>query len=309
MPISLRCPRGHKLNVPSKYAGQTVRCPACQSRIVVPGELAAAASAVKEEATKASPPKLPAAKAPSKKAASKGSQPEKTPSIVAEKAATESQATPPAGVPAPPPFTPAEAESQPIAPAVAFAPEDPSSPVPMGGLVPGANRQNRFVKFLRGRKLLIGELGYRADRGKRHTVYWLAGTQFALALFAIVPGVWQLLQTQPAPWAYFVICLSLVQIGYAVWLALAPDYSSAEVAMFATGVLAAVYAGAMAVCWLTAPRAGGWLQLGSLKLEYGTKPALWCAIMVLLASLTAYLCGHVSYRWRKAYRQLTLSAK
>jgi hypothetical protein len=36
---------------------------------------------------------------------------------------------------------------------------------------------------------------------------------------------------------------------------------------------------------------------------------LWCATVVLLAALTAYLCGHVSYRWRKSYRQLTLDAK
>jgi hypothetical protein len=299
MPIPIRCPHGHKLNVPSKYAGQTVRCPACQSRIVVPGELSAAAQAVKDAAKKASPPKLPAKKAATTKAASKKSQTEKPSSKVAE----------PAAAPAPPPFVPAETAPQPAAPAVAFAPDDPAAPVPIGGIVPGSNRQNRLAKFLRVRNLMISDLGYRADRGKRHSVYWLAGTQFALALFAIMPGVWQLFQTQPAPWAHFVICLSLLQIAYAIWLALAPDYSSAEVAMFATGVLAAIYAGAMAVCWLTAPRIGGWLQLGSLKMEYGSKPALWCAIMVLLASLTAYLCGHVSFRWRKSYRQLTLGVK
>lgn len=309
MPIPIRCPHGHKLNVPSKYAGQTVRCPACQSRIVVPGELPAAAKAAKDAAKKVSPPKPAAAKASTEKAASEKLQAEKPSSKVSEPAATKSQKPSPAVTPAPPPLEAAKPQPQTVPDAVAFSPDDPTAPVPMGGIVPGANRQNRLEKFLRVRKLMISELGYRADRSKRHSIYWLAGTQFALALFAIGPGVWQLMQTQPAPWAHFVICLSLVQMAYAVWLAMSPDYSSAEVAMFASGVLAAIYAGAMAVCWLTAPRLGGWLQLGSLKMQYGSKPALWCAIMVLLASLTAYLCGHVSFRWRKTYRQLTAGVK
>ena len=308
MPIPIRCPRGHKLNVPSKYAGQTVRCPACQSRIIVPGEAKAVATTVKDKATKASPPKLSVAKTVATKAQRTDSPSDKPSPVITEKVLAEPKATALDAVAVPPAFVSAETEAQPVA-AVAFAPDDPQTPVPIGGIVPGANRQNGLAKVLHGRKLMIGELGYRADRAKRHSVYWLAGTQFALATFAIAPGVWQLTQAQPAPWAHFVICLSLVQMAYAAWLALSPDYSSAEVAMFATGVLAAVYAGAMSVCWLTAPRAGGWLHLGSLKMEYGSKPMLWCAVMVLLAALTAYLCGHVSFRWRKAYRQSTLGAK
>lgn len=36
MPIEVRCPQGHKLKVPDKAAGKTVKCPKCQSACRVP---------------------------------------------------------------------------------------------------------------------------------------------------------------------------------------------------------------------------------------------------------------------------------
>jgi hypothetical protein len=37
MPIQVCCPQGHRLAVADKYAGQQVKCPKCQSALVVPG--------------------------------------------------------------------------------------------------------------------------------------------------------------------------------------------------------------------------------------------------------------------------------
>jgi hypothetical protein len=98
-------------------------------------------------------------------------------------------------------------------------------------------------------------------------------------------------------------------MAYALWLCLSPDYSSANVAMFATSGLAAVYAAATAICWLSAPSSEGWLGIGALKLASGNKPTMWCAVIVLLASLTAYFCGHLSHRWRKFYEQRVVGSK
>ena len=262
MPISIRCPRGHKLNVPSKYAGQTVRCPACQSRIVVPGKLVAAQESTQRAAHQQEIEQQPAAQ-PSKPA-----RREKVAVGSPDVLDTNSETSTILAV------APREAPlGASAATALAFTPGDPRSPVPEGGLVPGANlKPGRLVAFLRERKLLSAAFGYQADASRRRCVHWLAAAQVGLALFAAWPAVWRLFAAPSAPWVYVVLLLSLSQIAYAIWLSMTPDYSATQVAMFATGTFAAIYAAALAVCWLTAPRFGGWLELGALKLASGSKP-------------------------------------
>src|SRR5688572_10938183 len=37
MPINVKCPRGHMIAVAEKYAGKRVKCPKCETAVVVPG--------------------------------------------------------------------------------------------------------------------------------------------------------------------------------------------------------------------------------------------------------------------------------
>ena len=277
MPLALRCPNGHKLNVPSKYAGRSVRCPACEIKFEVPKK-------GKNQPTKDSQP-------------AKSKEP---------------------AVPEPPAVTP---ETSPVAAARVIPPEVPSSKkplpeepspqpsaaraeVPEAEIVPRPPDRNPVESFLLERELMGTSLGYRPDQKHKSSTYWLAGGQALLACFTTIPAFWQMGADQVAPWIYLVLMLAFLQGAYAVWLCLSPDFSSAQVAMFASGSIAAIYAAATAVCWLTEARSGGWFQLGSLKIDYGNKPALWCAVVMLLACLVAYFCGHVSYRWQKTYHRL-----
>jgi hypothetical protein len=106
-----------------------------------------------------------------------------------------------------------------------------------------------------------------------------------------------------------VLVLALLQLAYACWLGLSPDWSSAWVAMIATGLFAAIYAAATALMLFINPHGDALWHLAQLKQVQGSKPMMWCAAMTLLASTLAYFCGLVSYRWRKSFRLLTAPAK
>jgi len=63
VPISAVCPQGHKLNVPSRYAGRRVRCPACQTKFVIPESERGSASSPPAEAEEAAASDSPSQKA------------------------------------------------------------------------------------------------------------------------------------------------------------------------------------------------------------------------------------------------------
>lgn len=48
MAVLLRCPRGHRLKVPSKFAGRRIACPVCDAKIDVPDEPTAKPPRTKE---------------------------------------------------------------------------------------------------------------------------------------------------------------------------------------------------------------------------------------------------------------------
>ena len=319
MPLAIRCPNGHKLNVPSKYAGKSVNCPACKSQFEVPvpdhgaSQAAAKAPKTKQKVEKAPPQKK---RHRSKRAAAKGmtKQQQQEPTLSVSNEETTQKAPSPENEKLPDTAV-AENHSPPLPPEVPAATDRPEIDPPRAGIaaatsvpeaevIPPVVPPNRLQALLLERKLMGTELGYRPDRIHRTSVYWLATGQALLACFTAIPAFWQMGAEQIAPWIYVVLMLAFLQGAYAAWLCLSPDYSSAQVAMFASGLIAAIYAAATAVCWLTEARTGGWFHIGSLKMIYGNKPALWCAAVMLLASLVAYFCGHVSYRWQKTYTRM-----
>ena len=146
------------------------------------------------------------------------------------------------------------------------------------------------------------KIGYRADRGRRETVYFLSAEIVALALFSLYPAVLHFQFPGTPSWVMAMMLIALVQIAYSVWLALAPDWCSLWVTMLALAGIAAIYATAMAVLIGVQPGAETIFDLGELKQLEGRRAALWCTIVVLLSLLLAYLCGRASHRWHRSYR-------
>jgi hypothetical protein len=144
--------------------------------------------------------------------------------------------------------------------------------------------------------------GYVADPGRRRTSYWLAVSMAGMALFTMVPSLPHLNLREAPGWSNVVLLLSLLQLAYAAWFALAPDYGTAWVTMFAFAGIAIVYAAATAITLNAPPGKELVLDLGEVCRTAGNKPTLWCVAVVLVASLLAYFSGSFSHRWRKSAR-------
>lgn len=138
--------------------------------------------------------------------------------------------------------------------------------------------------------------GYQPDIDKRWTTYYLAGSIVALGLFCMAPALphWNL-GAAPA-WARAVLLLSLLQLVYGAWVASIPDWTTLRCSMIVLTILAALYALTMTVA-LTTPRDNTLpLDLTDVRRQ----AVLWCAGVLLLASLVAYACGRVAWRWRRS---------
>jgi hypothetical protein len=132
-----------------------------------------------------------------------------------------------------------------------------------------------------------------------------------LAVFGVTPAVWEwftLWQNADAPptppWVFALLITCVLQIGYAIYLAQAPDWSALWTTTVATLAAAAAWAALLAATLLGK-------QENSLvvlfryadKLE-GNRAAMWCFIMLCFTSVVAYFLGHTAVRWQRAYRLL-----
>jgi hypothetical protein len=138
--------------------------------------------------------------------------------------------------------------------------------------------------------------GYRPDADKCSTVYYLAAAMAALSLYCIAPAVSHLNLGAAPNWARVVVLLSLLQLAYAAWLASIPDWSTLRSSMIIFTVVAALYGLTMTVALSTPAENPLPLDLTEVRRQ----AVLWCAGVVLLASLLAYGCGRAAWRWRKA---------
>lgn len=148
--------------------------------------------------------------------------------------------------------------------------------------------------------------GYRPDRDKLASVYRLGLTLSLITLLEILPALWHALHPSApyitlsgAPaWAQVVLMLCLLQMVYIVWMVSLPDWSTVWILMLIYGAVSAVYGFAFAVSLLT-PRTQEML----LGLDIVRRPTpWWCAAMVLLTFLAAFLCGRTSSRWHRNYQ-------
>jgi hypothetical protein len=138
--------------------------------------------------------------------------------------------------------------------------------------------------------------GYQPDADKCSTVYYLAAAMAALSLYCIAPAISHLNLGAAPNWARVVVLLSVLQLAYAAWLASIPDWSTLRSSMIIFTVVAALYGLTMTVALSTPAENPLPLDLTDVRRQ----AVLWCAGVVLLASLLAYGCGRAAWRWRKA---------
>lgn len=146
--------------------------------------------------------------------------------------------------------------------------------------------------------------GYQPDADKCSTVYYLAAAMAALSLYCIAPAVSHLNLGAAPNWARVVVLLSLLQLAYAVWLASIPDWSTLRSSMVIFTVVAALYGLTMTVALSTPAENPLPLDLTEVRRQ----AVLWCAGVVLLASLLAYGCGRAAWRWRRTLESFSARA-
>lgn len=136
---------------------------------------------------------------------------------------------------------------------------------------------------------------YRANPQQIETAYWLAVVLVFVIVFAAAPSL-AFLQLDEAPaWAQVMLLLAGMQLAYAVWLMIVPDWSSVRIGMWVFGISAAVYAAGMGLFALSSR---GPPPLG-LTASAGSASG-WCGAIVLVLGLLSYACGQVSSNWRRA---------
>jgi hypothetical protein len=270
MSIHFVCPLGHKLKVPDDRAGKNGRCPVCQQQLIVP-QLSPTPSVLTAEADNetalelVSPPSLPLSMAGDRIA------PPPIPSLAAITT-----------VAAPPPL--------------------PSRERPKAGLTEAATRQTdvdvakRSLRWLTWQQpdRLAGYAVYRPNPRQLEIAYWLACLLPFVVAFCAAPALPHM-QFRGAPiWAQTMLCGAALQLGYAAWLALLPDWSTIRVGMYLFTATAAAYLIALLVaCYLPDS------QLSAVGLAGMRWPAAaWCGLVSAAASLAGAACGWVGQRWR-----------
>jgi hypothetical protein len=140
--------------------------------------------------------------------------------------------------------------------------------------------------------------GYRADRRHAQTVYWLAIGLALVAVFQLIPALMQGSPAAAPSWAALVWLMVIGQLGFAAWMACAPDWSTVWVCMVMTAVVAALYSLALALVMVTPTTSVVWFELEDVRDSAG----LWCGSVVLLVFLMAYTCSRVGHLWQKSYQ-------
>jgi hypothetical protein len=101
-------------------------------------------------------------------------------------------------------------------------------------------------------------------------------------------------------WARTILLVSLLQLAYGAWVASIPDWATLRASMIVLTAVAALYGLTMTVALTTPLENTLPLDLTDVRRQ----AVLWCAGVVLLASLVAYFCGRAAWRWRRTLELL-----
>ncbi len=301
MAIEFSCPKGHKLSAAEKYSGKRIRCPKCQAEVKVPSAtpLTDVKLDVAPPPRPSGPPKLPPTLPPVMKDKSPQLEPAVEPAPIETPPLASATISPP----------PIKSEATPpglalaVAAAVAVPPPAPPSPPPVKS--PSIAEQPALPKTTKSKSVEPDWsepserrlLGYRAEAHHAQSVYWLAGGIVLLAIFHAVPALkFDGLSGGP-DWTRMVLLLAVIEIAFAVWVALVPDWSTVWSTMLMLAGMATLYGVALGLVVVT-PRDRE-LMLG---LEHVRDQArLWCCAVILVTSLVTYICGRLSHGWHKAF--------
>ena len=192
----------------------------------------------------------------------------------------------------PPPLPPAppSLDQLPLNVQVVHAPP-PAPPAPSTAAASPTSRP-RWVA--RARAELV-EQAYRANPQQSETAYWLAAVLLFVIVFTSAPALGHL-QLDAAPrWAQAMLLVAGLQLAYAAWLAIVPDWSTVRVGAWMFAASAVLYA---AAC--------GWFGVAGgarTALEYAGQrgsAAGWCGVSAVVLALMSYACGQVGGNWRRA---------
>lgn len=250
--------------VPDHRAGTRLRCPRCGVELQVPGTAVQAASAQEK--------KLPAEK---------------------ELAVKQMLAAAEVAVP-----DPGEATSAVQAPPLKVPDTAPVGEAPTVEAPPLPARSAAAKAWI-------------PPRIQRATAVGLSLVLAALALFGVAPAVWEwfALWQNPdeppvPPWVFALLITAVLQLGYAVYLWQAPDWSAMWATTIATLAAAAAWAALLGTT-LLGQQESALVELFRYadKLE-GNRAAMWCFIMLCFTSVLAYFLGLTAVRWKRAFELL-----
>jgi hypothetical protein len=134
------------------------------------------------------------------------------------------------------------------------------------------------------------------DAYRAQNVYFLGMALGLLSVFHAMPALRHYELGAAPDWARAVAILSLIEFAYVVWMVTVPDWLTVRVAMLLFAVVSALYGMILAMVIVTPRGHPLWLDLDDVR-----EPALWwCGGVMLVTCLMTYLCGRLSFRWRKA---------
>ncbi len=140
-------------------------------------------------------------------------------------------------------------------------------------------------------------VGYQAEPYRANTVYYLGAGLAVLSVFQLAPAAGHLDVASAPDWARVLIVLAMVQLAYCAWMVLVPDWSTVWIAMLVFAVVTALYGAALGAVMFTPT--GEPVLLGMDEVRQPAR--LWCGAILLLSGLMTYVCGRISFWWRRAY--------
>ncbi len=169
----------------------------------------------------------------------------------------------------------------------------PSTAQPTGSAT--AIRSVQWCAWARGDELASFEV-YRPSPRQLEFAYWIACLLPFVAVFCAAPALPHLQFSGAPSWAQALLCIAVVELGYAAWLAMVPDWSIVRIGMFLFGGIAALFTGSMFACLLSSQ--GQWLSLDMGEMR--ATCAAWCGLSAVVSACAFAACRWLDRSWREA---------
>jgi hypothetical protein len=150
------------------------------------------------------------------------------------------------------------------------------------------------------------EFGYVPTTAESRAALLYAAASVAAALLTALPATYEIYVgsqsgrgIEASPWAWLLLGLAGIELAYAAYVALAPDFSALwAAACFYVGIaaLAAAFLGFFLWAPLTHP---GLAALELAEHDLRMKAKLWCLALIVAYGGMAYLLGRTSVAWRR----------